>query len=462
MPGSYPAITSRLMSFKAEVEYAQTEDGLSIAYAVFGSGPLDLLFVPGFVSHLGLMLEGDISRPFWERLGAFARVIAFDKRGQGLSDAGPYTLEGITADAIAVLDAAGVEEAAVFGISEGGPAATMMAATHPERLSRMVQFGTYARLARANDYAEGFAPEDLERTEARMREQWGDPGLLKLWAPTLADDPGVRDWWTKLLRWGAGPSVANTIWKMYREMDVRPLLPLVRVPTLILWREDDHLVPPAFSRAVAEGIPGAQGKCLPGADHLVFAGDTDELLDEVEQFLTGQTTSRPVRRVLSTVLFTDLVDSTRLAAEMGDRRWRDLLEESLKRWRGAVEAGRGRFVKSTGDGLLATFDGPAQAVRVAVEMRERAQSLGLETRSGIHTGECELVGDDDVAGIAVHIASRAESMGEPGEVTTTGTVKDLVIGSGLEFEPRGVHELKGVPGEWPLFAVVADAEGAGP
>lgn len=444
-----------------EIQYARTTDGLSIAYTVIGSGNVDVLFVPGFVSHLGLMFDADVGGRFWDRLSAFARVVAFDKRGQGLSDSGAYTLENITADAIAVLDAAGVERASVFGISEGGPAATMMAATHPDRLTSMVQFGTYARLSRAADFPDGFDPGDQERMARRMREQWGDPGLLKLWAPSCAEDPIVRSWWTQILRWGAGPATADTVMRMYQEMDVRPLLPLVRIPTLVLWREGDRLVPPTFSRAVAEGIPGAQGRELPGVDHLPFAGDVDGLIDEIEEFLTGGTAPKPARRVLSTVLFTDLVDSTRMASELGDRRWRELLEESMRRWQRSVEHGRGRFVKSTGDGLLATFDGPAQAVRVALDIRDLTRELGFETRSGVHTGECELIGDD-VAGIAVHIASRAESKGQPGEVTTTSTVKDLVIGSGLAFEPRGVHELKGVPGQWPLFAAVADAEGAGP
>jgi pimeloyl-ACP methyl ester carboxylesterase/class 3 adenylate cyclase len=457
MNGIVPGDKLDSMGSGPEIAYARTEDGLSIAYAMVGSGPVDILFVPGFVSHLGLIFDEEICGRFWRRLTAFARVIAFDKRGQGLSDRGEYTIENITADAIAVLDAAGVERASVFGISEGGPAATMMAALHPSRITRMVQFGTYARLSWAPDFPQGFNSEDQERFAARMRESWGDPDLLKLWAPSVADDPVVRRWWTQLLRWGAGPATAHTVTRMYNEMDVRPLLPLVRVPTLILWRAGDRLVPAAFSRDVAEGIPGAAGKELPGADHVPFAGEVDGLVDELELFLTGQPPSRPAQRVLSTVLFTDLVDSTRLAAEIGDRRWRALLEDSLQGWRRVVEAGRGRFVKSTGDGLLATFDGLAQAVRAAVEMRERARELGVETRSGIHTGECELIGED-VAGIAVHIAARVESKGRPGEVTTTGTVKDLVIGSGIEFDERGVHELKGVPGAWPLFAVSGDAE----
>lgn len=439
---------------EVEVAYARNGD-VSIAYTTFGEGPVDLLFIPGFVSHLGLLFESELTAHTWGRLASFTRVIGFDKRGQGLSDSGDYTLESIVADAIAVLDAAGSSSAAIYGISEGGPAATMLAATHPDRISHMVQFGTYARLAKAPDYPEGLTLEQQGELERQLREHWGEPVLLRHWAPSAADDPEVQRWWSQLMRWGAGPGLAATLMEMYRSLDVRPLLPLVRVPSLILWREGDRLIRPAFSKVVAEGIPGAIGKELPGNDHLAMAGDVDSVIDEIEHFITGETASRPVRRVLSTVLFTDIVDSTRLAAELGDRRWRELLDDCSRGWRRELERQGGNVIKSTGDGLLATFDGPAQAVRAALAARETARRLGIESRAGVHTGECELIGDD-IAGIAVHIASRAEAAGRPGEVTTTGTVKDLVIGSGLEFDERGVHELRGVPGSWPLFAVAGD------
>jgi pimeloyl-ACP methyl ester carboxylesterase len=444
------------MSRMPEISYARSGD-LSIAYTVRGSGPLDLLYVPGFVSHLGLLFGNDLTLRFWDRLASFTRLIAFDKRGQGLSDTGgAYTIENIAADAIAVLDAAGSERAAILGVSEGGPAATMLAATYPERLSHMVQFGSYARLSRAPDYPEGFSDERLERIETIMRDRWGDPGTLELWGPSAGADPVQREWWSQLMRWGAGPGSARTLMEMYRELDVRPLLPLIRIPALVLWREGDRILPPRFSRTVADGIPGCKGKELVGEDHIPWFGDAEAVLDEIEEFLTGRPASAPVRRVLSTVLFTDLVDSTRRAAELGDRAWREVLDDCGRRWRRELDLHGGRLVKTTGDGLLATFDGPAQAVRAAVALGESTRSLGLETRAGIHTGECELTGED-IAGLAVHIAARAESAGRPGEVTTTGTVKDLVIGSGLEFAERGVHELKGVPGEWPLFAVAGDS-----
>lgn len=437
-----------------DIHYAQNGD-VSIAYTSFGEGPIDLLFVPGFVSHLGLLHSNELAERFWERLGSMVRVIAFDKRGQGLSDSGDYTLENITADAIAVLDAAGVERAALFGISEGGTAATMLAATYPDRFSKMIQFGTYARIAAAPGYPQGFAQDVLDWMEEVMGANWGAPSSLRAWAPSLADDPDHREWWSQLLRWGASPAVLPTMLAMYRGLDVRPLLPLVRIPTLILWRAEDRLVPNAISRVVADGIPDAVGIELPGRDHVVFAGDTEPVLAAIEEFLTGQRTAAPARRVLSTVLFTDLVGSTETAARLGDSTWRQVLDDCSRRWRRELAIHGGRLVKSTGDGLLATFDGPAQAVRAALAIRDATRELGFESRAGVHTGECELIGDD-IAGIAVHIAARAESNGRPGEVTTTSTVKDLVIGSGLGFEERGTHELKGVPGSWALYSALDD------
>jgi pimeloyl-ACP methyl ester carboxylesterase len=423
---------------------------------VFGEGPLDLLFVGGFVSHLELMFDVARARRFIDRLASFARVIVFDKRGQGLSDPGAYTVENICADALAVLDTEGIDRVSIFGVSEGGSASTMLAATHPDRVEAMVQFATYARMSRAPDYPEGIRVERLRETWAQTLEQWATGETLAQWAPSLAGDPEYQRWWRRLVRNGASPAAARTLGAMYEELDVRPLLPLVRVPTLVIWREGDPLVPARLSRTVADGIPGAVGKELPGGDHLFVAGDIDAMLDEAEEFLTGRPPAAPVERVLSTVMFTDLVDSTRHAAELGDRRWRATMDELDGRWRRLLESQRGRFIKSTGDGLLATFDGPARAARAALGAHESAGALGLEARSGIHTGECELRGED-VSGIAVNIAARVEAAARDGEVTTTGTVKDLVIGSGLEFVDRGQHTLKGVPGEWRLFAVSDNA-----
>jgi class 3 adenylate cyclase len=390
------------------VRYAHNGD-VSIAYTVTGDGPVDLLYIGGFVNHLELGLELPRAARFWGRLGSFARVIAFDKRGMGLSDrdAGAYTLENIVDDALAVLDDVGTERAVVLGISEGGPAATTLAALHPGRVKAMVQFGTYARLSHAPDYPAGHPVEVLRGTWSRMIESWGEPSSLRLWAPSLADDPEAREWWGRLLRSGASP--------------------------------------------------GARAVELPGDDHLFVAGDQDALLDEIEQFVTGRPPVPPAARVLATVLFTDIVRSTERAAELGDRRWRELLAQHERLVEREVRRFRGRLVKSTGDGALATFDGPARAVRAALAIRAGVRGLGLELRAGIHIGEYELLGDD-VAGIAVHLAARVEAAAEPGQVLTSGTLKDIVVGSGLEFEDRGRHVLEGVPGEWQLYEVIGDAE----
>jgi pimeloyl-ACP methyl ester carboxylesterase len=439
------------------IRYAHNGD-LSIAYTVFGEGDIDLVFVTGFVSHLEI--AGDLShaRRFWARLGSFARVIAFDKRGMGLSDsgAGAYTTEGVAEDMLAVLDAAGCERAAVFGVSEGGCAATMFAATHPERTSHLVEFGAYARMVRAPDFPEGIPLQTMRSFNAAMRSQWGESALLRFWAPDWDEDAEAREWWARLLRNGASPAVVHSLEEMYEELDIRPLLPLVKVPTLILWREGDRLIPPALSRQVADEIPDARGVELAGDAHLFLAGDQEAMIGEVEEFLTGQRAGAAPERALATVLFTDIVGSTERAAAEGDARWRRLLAEHDRMARRVIERERGRLVKSTGDGLLASFDGPARAITAATGLRQDLDALGLQIRAGVHTGECERIGED-LGGIAVHIGARVGSAAGPGEVLVSQTVRDLVVGSGLEFEDRGAHDLKGVPGEWRLFAVGGEA-----
>jgi pimeloyl-ACP methyl ester carboxylesterase len=437
------------------IRYTQNGDS-SIAYTTFGEGDVDLIFVGGFVSHLEIITELSHARRFWARLGSFARVVAFDKRGMGLSDRDidAYTIEGVVEDMIAVLDAVGWDRAAVFGVSEGGTAATLFAATHPERTSHLVQFGTYARMAEAPDFPEGFPPERMRRLSTRMREQWGEPALLRFFAPSWEEDRGAREWWARLLRNGASPAVVRSLEAMYEQIDVRPLLPLVKVPTLVLWRADDRLIPSSLSRPVAEGIPGARGVELEGDAHLFLADDQDALLGEVEEFLTGQRGAGSVERALATVLFTDIVGSTERAASEGDARWRQLLDEHDRVARRAIERERGRLVKTTGDGVLASFDGPARAINAATQLRQGLAGIGLQIRAGVHTGECERIGED-LGGIAVHIGARVGSAAGPGEVLVSQTVRDLVVGSGIEFEDRGARQLKGVPGEWRLFAVEA-------
>lgn len=438
------------------IRYAHNGE-VSIAYTVMGGGSVDVLFIGGFVSHLEIGLELALAQRFWERVGSFARVIAFDKRGMGLSDAGAYTLENIVDDALAVLDACGVERAVVFGVSEGGSAATMLAATHSDRVIAMVQYGTYARVSRAEDYPEGAPVAVTRRFWNRMIESWGDAASLEFWAPSAAHDPELREWWTRWVRSGASPGAMRAIGLMYEELDVRPLLSAVNMPTLVLYRGGDRVVRPALSRAVARGIPGAHEVELAGADHLFIAGDQDAMIDEIEEFVTGRPPASVRDRMLATILFVDIVGSTDRAAELGDRRWRELLGQFGRLVERELARYRGRWVKWIGDGVLATFDGPARAVRSALAIRARARAVGLELRAGIHTGECEVIADE-LAGIALHITARVMATARPGEVVTSATVKDLVVGSGLEFEDRGAHVLRGVPGEWTLYAITGDTE----
>jgi class 3 adenylate cyclase len=441
-----------------EINYARNGD-VSIAYRTFGEGPIDLLFIGGFVSHLEIFLESPRVRHFLDRLGGFARVTIFDKRGMGLSDrdAGAYTIENVTADAIAVMDAAGSEQAALMGISEGGPASVMLAATHADRFSSVILYGTYARLSRADDFPEGIPLEDLRTAFGQMSKSWGTPESLRIWGPSVADDPEVREWWARLLRSGASPGVVENLRRMYERLDVRPLLESIQAPTLVLYREGDHVVRPRLSKALAAGIPDSRLIEVPGEDHLFSAGDPDRMVGPIEEFLTGRSSAPTPDRVLATVLFTDLVDSTATAAELGDRDWRSLLEQFERLSGRELDGYGGRLVKTTGDGVLATFDGPARAIRCARSMAEQAQSLGVKIRAGIHTGEVEQRGED-VAGIAVHIASRVEALANPDEVVTTGTVADLVVGSGLHFRDAGSRSLKGVPGEWRISVVTGDDE----
>jgi class 3 adenylate cyclase len=385
-------------------------------------------------------------------------VIGFDKRGMGLSDrdGGAYTLENIADDALAVLDEVGVERAVVFGISEGGPAATMLAAAHPERVSAMVQFATYPRISQAPDYPEGVPLERLRRFLGTMREHWGEPESIRVWAPSLADNAEARDWWARLLRSGASPSTVRAIIEMYEDLDVRPLLGAVRAPTLVLYRRGDRVVAPALSQQVADGIPDARAVELEGADHLYCAGDQDVALDEIERFVTGDVSSKPADRVLATVLFSDIVGSTERAAAVGDRRWRELLERHERLAQREIGRHRGRLVKTMGDGIFGAFDGPARAVRAGVALRDAASDeLGVQLRVGVHTGECEVLGDD-LGGIGVHIAARVQGAADPGEVLVSSTVKDLVVGSGLRFDDRGEHPLKGLSDQWRLHAVAGD------
>lgn len=434
-------------------------DGVSIAYQVYGEGELDLVFVPGFVSHVELLWESQEMAHFLRRLGSFARVIVFDKRGQGLSDrpADPPTLEESMDDLGAVLEAAGCDRPAVFGISEGGPMSMLFAATYPEKVSSLVLYGTYARMVRSADFSLGIPGSALDRWGEMVHREWGGPVGLRHWAPSTIGDAETERWWGRLLRQGTSPAGAIALINLYREMDVRAILPSIDTPVLVLHRAEDRIVSVDQGRFLAEQIPGARFVALEGTDHLAWTEGQDPLLDEVEEFLTGSRRAHEPERALATVLFTDIVSSTETAARLGDRRWRDLLERHDAIVRRQLAVHRGREVKTMGDGFLATFDGPARAIRCATAIDEAVPEIGVEVRAGIHTGEVELIGDD-VGGMAVNIGARIGALAGPGEVLVSSTVRELVVGSGLEFAERGVHTLKGAPGQWRLFAT-AKADG---
>lgn len=423
---------------------------VSIAYQVIGQGELDLLWVPGFASHVELYQAEPAIRAFQRRLASFARLIVFDKRGTGLSDpvAGVPSLEERMEDMRAVLDAVGSERPALFGISEGGPASALFAATYPERTRALIEYGTIARGRKDAQHPWGLSQDAYDKMNAAL-ESWGEGRSLEAFAPSIQPNTVQRLAWAAFERAAASPAMARAIIRAWTDIDLEPILPLVRVPTLVLHRTGDFLDVEG-GRYIAQQIPGARYVELEGCDHLPWI-DFEPIADEIEEFLTGAHHAVP-ERALATVLFTDIVDSTRRAAELGDGPWRDLLDRHDALVRNELHRHDGREVKTTGDGFLTTFDGPAAAIRCARAIVEELRSLGLDTRAGIHTGECELRGDD-VAGMAVHIGARIGALAAPGEVLVSGTVRDLVVGSGIEFADHGEHELKGVPGRWRVFAV---------
>jgi class 3 adenylate cyclase len=444
------------MAALSPVRYAQSGD-VNIAYQVLGEGDVDLVVVPGFVSHLEIGMENPRLRRFVERLNRFARVISFDRRGVGMSD--PVddvpTLETRGDDLRAVMDAAGSERAFLMGVSEGAPLSILFAAAHPERVRGMILYGGMARSTQAPGYPWANNKEAIIEAALEFSlPAWGTGESLDTFAPTLADDPAARQHQAKLERYGATPGMLQKVFLMFLDTDVREVLPAVNVPTLVLHRKGDRVVNVNAGRWMAEQIRGARFVELPGPDHLAYAGDTEALLREVELFVTGANAApaAEIDRVLATVMFTDLVGSTERAATLGDAQWRDLREGYYTLVRAELERFRGREVKTLGDGMLATFDGPARAVRAAAAIAAATPGLGLETRIGVHTGECEILAGD-VVGIAVHIAARIAAMAGPGEVLVSSTVKDLVVGSLIEFSDRGAHALKGVPGEWRVFSV---------
>jgi pimeloyl-ACP methyl ester carboxylesterase len=436
---------------EAEVRYARSGD-VNIAYQVVGEGPIDLVLVPGFISHLELDWADPRSAHFLRRLASFSRLIRFDKRGTGLSDrpGGLPDLETRMEDVHAVLDAVGSERAALFGYSEGGPMSILFAGTYPERTSALVLYGTYAkRRDPDDDYPWAPTWEVRQAYAEEIERDWGWKADMQRMSPSA--DEAMGRWWAARARAAASPGAARDLILMNSQIDVRALLPAIRVPTLVLHRSGDRDSRPEEGRYIAERIPGARFIELSGDDHFPSI-DGDQILDEVEEFLTGVRKAPELDRVLATVLFTDIADSTEKASELGDRAWLELREAHHAIVRRELGRFRGKEIDTAGDGFLATFDGPARAIRCASGVTEAVKELGLEVRAGVHTGECELVGDK-VGGIAVHIGARVAARAEPGEVLVSSTVRDLVAGSGIVFADRGVAELKGVPGEWRLFSV---------
>lgn len=439
-----------------QTRYARSGD-LHIAYQVVGDAPLDLIFIPGWVSNVEECWEQPGLAAFLERLASFSRLILFDKRGTGLSDRVANdrlpTLEERMDDLRAVLDAAGSEHAALFGHSEGGSMSLLFAATYPQRTTALITFGVFARRRRSADYPWAPSDEDRAATIEHIERDWVTEDLVRPLAPSRADDPAFLAQLATYYRRSASPGAAAQLLRMNTEIDVRAVLPVIRVPTLVLHRTDDLDALVDEGRWIASRIPGASFIELPGGDHVFWVGDTDAVLSEIQSFLTGVRPPPEPDRVLATVLFTDMVASTEMAARLGDRRWREVLERYRHEVRGALARWRGEEIDTAGDGFLAIFDGPARGVRCALAIREAATRDGLQIRAGLHTGEIERHGGQ-IAGLAVHIGSRVIGIAGAGEVVASSTVKDLVAGSGIAFADRGIHVLKGVPGEWRVYTVV--------
>jgi class 3 adenylate cyclase len=446
------------METAPETRYVESGD-CYIAYQVIGDGPVDVVFFGPLVGHVELIWEDPGAARFLRRLAAAGRLILFDKRGTGMSDPVPIrdlaTLEQRQDDVLAVMDAAGSERAFLVGSSEGGQLAVMVAASHPERALGLVLHASYSRIARADDYPIGIPTELTDALVARLGEYWGSTDLLQLVMPSIVGDPRRVDWLQHFVRRSASPGAARAQFLMNVESDIRSLLPTIQAPTLVLHAADDRWVRAENSRYLADHIPGARFVELPGADHLPYGDHADLLADEILEFATGTREAAAPERVLATVLFSDIVGSTTLAADLGDSEWRQVLELHDRAVRRQIDRHRGRAVKTTGDGFLAVFDGPARAIRCAEAIRDATRSLGVDVRVGLHTGEVEVREDDDLAGLAVHIAQRVSSLAASAEIYVSGVVPLLVSGSGLRFEDRGTHELKGIPGAWQVLAVAS-------
>ena len=437
-----------------QTRYARSGE-VGIAYQVFGEGEMDLVVAFPFLSHLDLLWENPAQSHFVERLGSFARVLVFDRRGVGLSDpvAGAPTLEERMDDVRAVMDAAGSERAALLGMSEGATMCMLFAATYPERTSALVLWGAMARSTAAADYP--WAPEReavIEAQEALIQPMWGQGTTIDIFSPSMAANPQAREFQARFERQAASPMRVQQLFQMFLDTDVRDALALIQAPTLILHRRGDRAVNYRAARWLAEQIESSRYVQFEGEDHLPWVGDSEGPLAMIEEFLTGVRPGPAPERVLATVLFTDIVDSTRMATELGDRRWRELLGQHAELTREQLRRFEGREIKSTGDGFLATFDGPTRAAECARAIADAMPAVGIEVRAGLHTGEVELIGED-VGGIAVHVAARIAALAGPHQVLASRTVRDLAAGSAVDFEPFGRHALKGVAEEWDIYSV---------
>ena len=442
-----------------EIHYARPGDA-HIAYQVFGSGDLDLVYVPEFWHSIEAQWDEPRFAAFLRRLGSFSRVICLDQRGSGLSDPLPLgeqpSLELAADDVRAVMDAVGVPCAALLGVAGGSMISSLVAATTPERVQAMVLLHGLARLTAAPDYPWGTTPAFEARVMADLSNGWGRGALADVLAPSEADDSAFRSWLARYQRLGASPGEVIAQRRMVQNVDIRQVLSSIRTPTLVVHRRDNRLINVGHGRYLAEHIPGADYVEVAGADHMPFLGDTEAILAPIERFLTGTVSPADQHRVLATVLFTDIVGSTEYATRLGDARWRALLDEHNAIVRDELQRYRGRELDRAGDGFVALFDGPARAVRCALAIEDRLRGLRLSLRAGVHTGEVELLGAE-VEGIAVHIGARVAALADPGEVLVTSTVRDLGAGSGIVFTDRGARTLRGVPGRWKLFAARGSA-----
>ncbi len=440
----------------AETRYVLSGD-THIAYQVVGQGPIDLVYVPGWVSHVELCWEEPTYARFLNQLSSFARLIMFDKRGTGLSDRVRDdqlpTLEERMDDLLVVMEAAGSEGAALFGFSEGGNLSALFAATYPKRTTALVMYGTFAKRIWSQDYPWAPTPEARQKEYEFIEREWGNLMDLEHYVPSMISDKAFARRLATYFRRSASPGAAVTLLKMNTQIDITNVLPTIHVPTLVIHRTGDRDSNVEEGRWLADRIPRAQFKELPGDDHFPWVGDQDAIISEIQEFLTGV---RPVfeeSRFLATIMFTDIVGSTQAAQKVGDQAWKSILDRHDRICEDSIHRFRGRLVKQTGDGVLATFDGPGRGIACAKEILDRVRELGLEIRSGLHTGECEIRGEDTV-GVAVHLAARVSALAGPGELLVSRTVRDLVAGSGIKFEDRGTHELRGLSEEWHLFAVM--------